>query len=132
VKQQPLPFVFVPALLREFYRQSLGPGWELTLTEVGRFARHNLLPCDGNLVKLSEFYEAYCVHCMLKSIQPESRIATGRQLISSGMYLVAKGPGTQDYIANVSLEPQLPAGEPWAISNQTGRLVREQNQELEV
>lgn len=89
------------------------------------FASENLLRCDGNLVKFSDFYEGYLKHCTLNNLNPETN-KTLLQLMRnrSDKYVVGIGPGKSNYIANVRLREDITAvaSMSYILNEKSGRL----------
>lgn len=88
------------------------------------FASDHLVPCDGHLVKFTEFYEAYLKFCTLNNLTPESNKILLQLLRSrDDKYQIGLGPGNSNYIANFKLPDQeaIPSAR-YALNKKNGRL----------
>lgn len=91
------------------------------------FATDELVRCDGNLLKFTDFYEAYLKFCTLNNKQPESNKALLQLMRNrSDKYIIGYGPGKSNYIANFKLRTDETAqpGVPYILNEKNGRLVK--------
>ena len=90
------------------------------------FAADTLRPCQGALVKFTDFYAEYVKFCTLNNMNPEKNKSLLQLLRNrSDKYVIGVGKGKQNYIANVSLDPEeTPGDAPYQLNEKNGRLVK--------
>lgn len=89
------------------------------------FAADRLFPCDGFALKTKELHELYLSYCAEHSLKQESLVIFTRTLKTrSDKYVVGRGSGNVNYLANYALE-KIPAIGERLVLNDKDRLVPE-------
>lgn len=91
------------------------------------FATDELVPCGGNLLKFTDFYEAYLKFCTLNNKQPESLKALLQLMRNrSDKYAIGYGPNKCNYIANFRMRTdyKATASVAYILNEKNGRLVK--------
>jgi len=88
-------------------------------SDVHQIMAEMLKPCDGRSVKVSDAYNSYKLKCAERKIIPESS-ATFRAKLSP-TWVVGKGAGNVQHIANVTIGNERPKSKPLKL-NEKGRL----------
>lgn len=91
------------------------------------FASEELVKCDGNLIKFTDFYEAYLKYSTLNNKQPEPLKALLQLMRNrSDKYAIGYGPNKCNYIANFKMrtDDKAQPSVPYMLNEKTGRLVK--------
>lgn len=92
-----------------------------SLTDVQLFMSENVFDCPGSMVTVAELYEYYKLKCKEAQQNPVTSARFRSEL--SPRWVVARGAGNQNYVANVSLDAGSPKGKPLKVGR-NGRLTK--------